>query len=148
MPDLASIASALSSLKVATDIVKFIRESDVSLERAELKLKLADLVGTLAEAKIQLSEIQTLLAEKDLEISRLTDAIETKDKVVRHLDAMYFQDDQGKAIGSPHCLGCWNDKHKLRLLAEAPVEHGIHICTSCHHKYQRRLTPREASPTA
>ena len=52
MPDIATIAAALNSLKTATDIVKFIRESDLSIERAELKLKLADLVGALAEAKL------------------------------------------------------------------------------------------------
>ena len=36
MPDIAAIGAVLSSLKTATDIAKFIRESDLSIERAEL----------------------------------------------------------------------------------------------------------------
>lgn len=62
MPDLATIGAALSSLKTATDIVKFLRSSDLSLERAELKL--ADLLSSLADAKIELIEGQDTLAEK------------------------------------------------------------------------------------
>jgi hypothetical protein len=38
--DLAAISSLFGSLKAATDIAKFIRESDVSLQNAETKLKL------------------------------------------------------------------------------------------------------------
>ena len=53
MADLATIGAALSSLKTATEIVKFIRESDVNLEKAELKLKLADLLGSLADTKME-----------------------------------------------------------------------------------------------
>jgi hypothetical protein len=62
MPAIASIAAILSSIKTATDIAKFLRESDLSLQRAELKLKLADLVSALAEAKIELTEIQETLS--------------------------------------------------------------------------------------
>ena len=45
MPDISAITAVLGSLKTATEIAKFIRESDVSIERAELKLKVADLIG-------------------------------------------------------------------------------------------------------
>ena len=48
MPDITTIAAVLNSLKAATDIAKFLRESDLSLERAELKLKLADLAACRA----------------------------------------------------------------------------------------------------
>jgi len=62
MPDLVTIGAALSSLKTASEIVKFLRESDLSFERAELKLKLADLMNTLADARIDLIEVQESLA--------------------------------------------------------------------------------------
>jgi len=45
--------------------VKLLRETDVSLEKAETKLKLAELVGALADAKLELAEVQNLLLEKD-----------------------------------------------------------------------------------
>ena len=55
---ISAITATLTSLKTATDIAKLIRESDVSLEKAELKLKLAQLTDGLADARIQLSDIR------------------------------------------------------------------------------------------
>jgi hypothetical protein len=55
MPDLASIQAALTSIKVATDIAKFFRSADLSLEKAESKMKLAELMEALAEAKIEIA---------------------------------------------------------------------------------------------
>jgi hypothetical protein len=54
VPDIASITSALSSIKAASDIVKLVRESGLTLEKAEVKLKLAELVEKLADAKLEL----------------------------------------------------------------------------------------------
>ena len=58
MPDLMTISAAIASLKNATDIARFLKDSDASLERAEWKFKLEDLMSALAEAKIQLAEVQ------------------------------------------------------------------------------------------
>ena len=68
MPDLTAIGAVLGSLKTATEIAKFIRESDVSIERAELKLKVADLIGALADVKLELVELQDSFAAKDQRI--------------------------------------------------------------------------------
>ncbi len=75
MPDLDTFSAALSSLKTATEIAKFIKESGVTLDKAEVKLKLAELTGALADTEIELSEIQGLLIEKD--------------KIIRELNAKY-----------------------------------------------------------
>ena len=48
----AAISSVLSSIKAATDIAKLVRESGLTLEKAEVKLKLAELVEKLADAKL------------------------------------------------------------------------------------------------
>lgn len=56
MPDMASVSVVLSSIKTATDIVKFLRETDVSLEKAETKLKLAELVGYKEQELIRLQD--------------------------------------------------------------------------------------------
>ncbi len=55
--DIAAIGSLLSSLKTATDIAKFIKDSDVSLEKAETKLKLAELVSALAGGCVKTSSV-------------------------------------------------------------------------------------------
>ena len=63
--DIAAIGSLLSSLKTATDIAKFIRESDFSIEKAETKMKLAELISSLADAKIEAAEVQQSILERD-----------------------------------------------------------------------------------
>lgn len=139
MPDLATIGAALSSLKTATDIVKFLRESDLSLERAELKLKLADLLSSLADAKIELIEVQEALAEKDKKIAELEHAFHNKDSLVRQYDAYYAVDKNGKPTGVPYCLRCWENDHRQRQLVHDSKEYRIRVCTSCGHRYEGRL---------
>lgn len=141
MVDIALIATALKSLKTATDIAKFLRESDLSLERAELKLKLADLVSALADAKIQVVEIQETLQEKDKRIAELEEAFQMKDKLVRRYDAYYNADETGNPVGVPYCLRCWeNDHKKHQLVIKAGSNRSRTVCTSCGHEYVRHLT--------
>jgi hypothetical protein len=136
MPDLATIGAALSSIKTATEIVKFLRESDLSLERAELKLKLADLLSSLADAKIELVEVQETLAEKDKLIADLEAAFQTKDSLIRKYDAYYTVDKNGEPTGVPYCLRCWENEHKKRQLVRDSKNHRTRVCTSCGHQYE------------
>jgi hypothetical protein len=141
MPDITSIAAILSSIKTATDIAKFLRESDLSLERAELKLKLADLVGALAEAKMELAGIQETLSAKDKQIASLEEAFESKDSLVRRYDAYYLADENGNPTGTAYCLRCWENDHKKRQLVEDAKEWRKHVCTACGHRYGGDRTP-------
>ena len=147
MPDLTTIGAALSSLKTATDIVKFLRESDLSFERAELKLKLADLLSSLADAKIELVEVQETLLEKDKKIAELEDAFHKKDSLVRRYDAYYTADESGNPIGVPYCLRCWENDHKQRQLVHNSKEYRIRVCTSCGHQYEGRQVENIEPPT-
>lgn len=139
MPDLATIGTVLSSLKTATEITKFLRETDLSLERADLKLKLADLIGALAEAKIVLVEVQETLAVKDQRIAELEEAFNSKDDLVCRYDAYYAADSEGKPKGVPYCLRCWETEHKKRQLVHSTKDFRIRVCTSCGHQYENRL---------
>jgi hypothetical protein len=148
MPDITTIATVLTSLKTATDIAKFLRESDLSIERAELKLKLADLIGALAETKIELAEVQDTIFGKDKRITELEEAFQAKDALVRHGDAMYTKGTNGEAVGVAYCLRCWESDHKQRQLIEG---HGLgrieNVCTSCGQKYNGnssyKIEPRQ-----
>ena len=44
MPDMTIISGVLSSLKAASDIAKALRDTDIFMQTAELRLKVADLV--------------------------------------------------------------------------------------------------------
>ena len=151
MPDIAAISAILGSLKTATEIAKFIRESDLSLERAELKLKVADLVGALADVKLELVGLQETFAAKEQRIKELEEAFQAKDRLVRQHDAYYRTDEQGKPVGVPFCLRCWENEHKHRQLVHDAKEYRIRLCTSCGHRYEGRLAgdiqlrPPEAS---
>ena len=139
MPDIATIGAVLSSLKAATDIARFLRESDLSLEKAELTLKLADLISALAEAKIELTEVQETIARKDKRIAELEEAFQSKDSLVRRYDAYYHTDENGQPIGVPFCLRCWENDHKKRQLVRDAKDRFSRVCTSCGHRYEKRL---------
>ena len=139
MPDLTAIGAVLGSLKIATEIAKFIRESDVSIERAELKLKVADLIGALADVKLELVELQDSFAAKDQRIKELEEAFEAKDSMVRKYDAYYNAGPDGEPLGAPYCLRCWESDHKRRLLVHDAKDFRTRLCTSCGHKYEGRL---------
>jgi hypothetical protein len=68
---LISVSTLLGSIKTATEIAKLIKDSDVSLEKAETKLKLAELISALADAKIEVMEVQQALLDKDAEVRGL-----------------------------------------------------------------------------
>lgn len=149
MPDITTIATVLSSLKTATDIAKFLRESDVSIERAELKLKLADLISALAETKIELAELQETISGKDKRIAEIEEAFQLKDSLVRRGDAMYAKDSNGEPIGVAYCLRCWETEHKQRQLVHDPVHmRAPNSCTSCGQKYSYGASHKIQQPQA
>lgn len=142
-----TVATVLTSLKTATDIAKFLRESDLSIERAELKLKLADLIGALAETKMELAELQEAISGKDKRIAELEDAFQARDSLVRRGDAMYARDNNGAAIGVAYCLRCWETDHKQRQLVTVPGQGRMdNMCTSCGHRYNGRASYKIEPP--
>jgi hypothetical protein len=140
MPDIATIGAALSSLKTAADIAKFLRASDFNIEKAELKLKMADLVSALAEAKLELVDVQEEILEKEKVISQLKEAFENKDQLTRRYDAYYKIDENGEPMGVSFCLRCWEVDHKKRQLVHDALEHNKNVCTCCGQRYDGRAS--------
>lgn len=139
MADLTTITAILSNLKVATDIAKAIRESDLSMERAELKLRLAEMIGSLADAKIEVTEVQQLLIEKDQAIAQLEEAFQGKDDLVKRYDGYYSVNSIGKPVGEPYCVSCWQVRHKRYNLQYIAGNSTLKACISCGAKYNARL---------
>jgi hypothetical protein len=129
MTEPLSISAAFTSVKTALEIAKLIRDGSNSLERAELNLRLADLVSSLADAKIELTCLQDELSAKDARIAELQAAFERRDKVTRAGDAMYTVGAGGGAIGEPYCIRCWEADQRLRPLVVS-FKHGMQ--THCH----------------
>ena len=127
MPDLATISTVLGSIKTATDIAKLIKDSGSSLEQAEVKLQIAELIGSLADAKIEVAGIQAQLMEKDETIKRLVAELNKKSAVVWDKPYYWVQNEDGK--DGPFCQRCYDADQKLIRLQGGGTK--IWFCQSC-----------------
>jgi|SRR5687767_7369476 len=134
MFDFASINAIATSLKTALDITKDLRDTETTFDRAESRLKLAELMVALADVKVQLASFQDELLTRDAKISALTAAIETKAKVVRRKDAIYLVGEDGAPHGWDHCLRCWQTDHVLRGLVNSS-DYNQRWCPTCETPY-------------
>jgi hypothetical protein len=131
MADIATIGAFLSSLRTATEIAKAVKDLDLTLEKAELKLKMADLLGSLADARIAAAELQELLQEKEKEIERLNEAVRLKGEVVKSGAAYFLKDANGKPSGDPFCIHCWDAKKELFHLTTNVQDNWV--CPHCRN---------------
>jgi type IV secretory pathway VirB4 component len=129
MVDIHSISAVLGSLKTATDLAKLIKESGTQLEQAEVKLKIAELVSSLADAKMEIADIQNLLIDKDQQITKLNEELSTKSNVVWETPYYWVQKDDSK--DGPFCQHCF-DKEKLLIRLQQYSGKGSWKCFSCN----------------
>jgi len=128
---LTAISSIFVSLKAATDIAQLLRKTDLSLEKAELKLKLADLIDALANARIEMATVQGLLLEKDEKIKSLEKAADIKDKM--KYEAPYYWFVEGNNKTGPYCQQCYDKDKKLIWLQDH--SNGYWECKTCKNNY-------------
>ena len=131
MDPVTLISSALTSIKTATEIAKFLRDTDISLEKAEFKLKVADLVNSLAEAKLQIADIKNAVVEKDEAINELRAKLEIKGQI-SYETQVYWLNDEGKRDG-PFCQKCYDTDQKLNHLQG--TKDGRWICYNCKNVF-------------
>jgi len=132
--DLTSVAAVLGSIKTATEIAKYIKDSDLSLEKAETKLKLADLIGALADAKLEVVGVQQTLAEAEARVRELEQTLATRG-MLRWEEPSYWLDDDtdGLTTDGPFCQQCYDSGGKLvRLQAYGD---GCYECKACKNGY-------------
>lgn len=129
MTDLTTIGAALNGIKVAVDIAKAIRNSDISLEKAEMKFKVAELLEALADAKVSIAEVRDVLEEKDNEIKKLREAFELKEKLIRKGNYYVLEDDP-EGTNNMYCLTCWDYDRKLVSLLRGNGTIKCGICAS------------------
>jgi ribosomal protein L37AE/L43A len=129
--DMTSISAALTSIKTAVDIAKLIKDSDSSLERAESKLKLADLMSALTAAKLEVIEIQESLTDKDARIRSLEEQIAVKQRL--QWEPPYYWRVNHSSKEGPFCQHCFDaDSKQVRLQGNGS---GFWRCTVCENTY-------------
>lgn len=130
--DIAAIGSLLGSLKTATDIAKYIRESDISLEKAEAKLKLAELVSALADVKIEAAEVQQAILERDELIRTLKAEAQLRVDLIWKQPCYVLANAQGKE--EPYCQNCYDSEQKLSRLHTDEL--GYFECRVCEQSFK------------
>jgi hypothetical protein len=139
MPDIAAIGAILNGVKTAIDIAKAIKDADVSLEKAEMKLQVAELISALADAKIGAAEILALIEAKDAEISELQESLKIKETFIRFHDAYYVEGKNKEPSGDPYCSHCWEvDNKPVHLHRHTAREK---MCPRCRTIYESRRAP-------
>jgi len=134
IPTIAAILGSIkSATKSATDIAKLLKETDLSLKKAEVKLKLADLISTLADAKIEIAEVQDLLREKDTKIRELEEFLAVKAKLA--YEAPYYWMVKGDKKDGPFCQQCYDATGKLIRLQHRGVA-GSWACRTCNKIFE------------
>lgn len=131
MPDIATITAALNALRTATDIAKGIRQADISLEKAEHKYQLADLISALADAKIAISSIQEDVIDKDRQIRELQATINLK-KEMTYIDPFYWQV-KGETHDGPFCQQCYDANGKA--IRVSFYDTNDWFCKTCGQSY-------------
>lgn len=134
--EISAITAALSGIKNATDIAKLIKNSGASLEAAEIKLKLADLIEALAEAKIELANVREIVATKEDEIKALKTQLSVQGKVVWEEPYYFVVGNEGGKDG-PYCQKCYDSEKKLIRL-QSPSQNGYWECHECKSGYKDR----------
>ncbi|WP_323001804.1 hypothetical protein [Denitromonas sp.] len=132
MADLTAVSTVLSSIKAATDIAKIVRESGLTLEQAEYKLKLAELVEKLADAKLELASIQDVIDERDRQIKELKEAAIVKGKLSFDPPYYWLVGENGLRDG-PFCQQCYDSSAKLIRLTG--FGNGYWECKTCNSNY-------------
>ena len=131
MTDITAIASILGSVKTATEIAKLLKDSDFTLEKAEMKLKLADLISALADARMETAEIQSLILEKNEKIQALEKTLETKAIVKYEKPSYWIGDDEDR--DGPFCQHCYDkDGRLIRLQGNGEGWWGCKVCGSSY----------------
>lgn len=124
--DLGVFSSALASIQSATEIAKLLKESKDSLEQAEVRFKLAELMNALADARMQMADVKEALAHKEQEISSLRDELRKRDDVIWD-NPYYWCVIEDKKEG-PFCQKCYDESQRLIRLQGTG---GRWRCLSC-----------------
>lgn len=141
MDVITTISTALGRVKTATEIAKLLRETDLSLEKAETKNKLADLMGALADVKIQLADVRELLLEKDEVIRKMQEEMEIKGSMVFEQPYYWLETEKGKE--GPFCQACFDGEKKLSRLHD--YGDGYWRCRVCGKNFDKKELNHHAS---
>ncbi len=134
MPDITAISAGLTALKNATDIVKYLRSVNKDFEQAEFKLKLTELIESLAEIKLKLVEAQeeNLALKQEMAECNKKQDFRSQLRVEKNVYVPASGEIEGYGTG-PWCTKCFDTSGMLVTLhRKVSVAIGNHV----NYKYE------------
>lgn len=117
MPDLASISTAFQSLKLATDMVKDIRQSTTTLKDATINFKVAKLTNALADLQLALADVKVENLELKQKLAEISATENVRDLLKLTKNAYWPKTEGTLGFGSgPWCSSCFDREEKLITL--------------------------------
>src|SRR5690606_26730315 len=89
MPGQGTVEDVVRCLNFAQDVGKQIKAAGYQLEKADMKMLLADLTAAVASAKMELSLLQGVCEARDAELIRLNEMLVFKGNLRRRGDGYY-----------------------------------------------------------
>lgn len=129
------IPIVLKTLSDAIGIAKAVAEAKNEWDKADLRLKMADVTTALADAKNAVTEAQMELRDKDREIERLTEAFKRIDETVEFDGKYYRKGADGKSLGRAFCPVCWDQGRPFLLDQNRKAPRGAMRCARCKAEY-------------
>ena len=124
------LAAAGNALK----ILKELNQIDRDLDKATLKLKIAELTSALASAQMTLVEAQTEAQEKDKEISKPAANFKAKADLIEVRGYHYRKRPDGKPQGRPYCPRCIQEGHLMMTVSTNEAGRPV-TCPECQRKF-------------
>jgi hypothetical protein len=125
------IAQALTAVTAAIGLAKELSATDRAIDKADLKLKAAELTSALADAKIALSTAQDQIRDRDKEIAKLKASFKKAQETIEH-HGFHYEQRNGKAVGMPFCPHCMSSGFLSRLDRPTP---GRGKCPNCKNEF-------------
>ncbi len=116
--------------------MKALRSADLSFEKAELKLKVAELAEALATARLSVLDAQEEIRNLHARIAELTAVQDMRSRIVQRENVYFIQD--GETEKGPYCPRCFEVENSLILAAKLPNTFrnlGTYKCPHCKAVY-------------
>ena len=111
------------------------QKAEKEFDKATLKLRIAELSGSLLKAQLALGEAQLELTEKDAAIAKLQANFKQKADLIEAHGFYYRVAKSGKPQGRPYCPHCLDKGHlMMTVLNEKPGR--LLACPTCKNTYK------------
>lgn len=126
---------ALEAASTGLGVLKELSQITKAYDEAALKLKIAELTGTLATVQIALAEAQSEAAKKDALIAKLEGNFKEKVEMVEYKGFHYRKGGDGRPRGRAYCPRCL-EKGRVFMTVKTAKAGRPDECPECKTEYQ------------